>query len=187
MSGRTTRFLLLDCVRRTRPATASFRAGFDRSGWLVHDDGVAAHILCVAGTIWRIRRTNMPRPKNGKGGVTITIGVREVIAIVSAAFLGLLSLLYFEMKDVEDELNDRIWRVAETLDAKIPNSPQSSSVLSISGEILANAEQACVDSCVRAAQRRYGSVNNERRDWCRRICSGSSSSQSLQGTLAMLD
>ena len=112
-------------------------------------------------------------------GIHINLNIRHVLGILSAAFLGLLTLLYGEVKTLDGKLENlrgQIFRVA--LDP--PPAGLNGASLQVSGLRIApegvpvTSNQACMDACRQAVRSQYGNVSESHEQWCRRSCSQSS-------------
>lgn len=112
-------------------------------------------------------------------GMHIKLNIRHALTILSAAFLGLMGLLYNEVKTLDGKLEDlrgQIFIVA--LNPPPPGLNDAS--LQISGLRIDSegfpvvSNQACMDACRRAVREQYGNVSESHEQWCRRSCSQSS-------------
>lgn len=112
-------------------------------------------------------------------GMHIRLNIRHVLAILSAAFLGLLTLLYNEVKTLDGKLEDLQVRIF-TLALDPPPSGLNDASLQVSGVRIASegfpvvSNQDCMDACLRAVKKKYGNVSESHERWCRRSCSQSS-------------
>ena len=112
-------------------------------------------------------------------GMHIRLSIRRVLTILSAAFLGLLLLLYNEVKTLDgklEKLQGQIFSVA----LNPPPSGLNDTSLQVSGLRIASegfpmvSNQACMDACRQAVRKKYGNVSESHEQWCRRSCSQSS-------------
>lgn len=112
-------------------------------------------------------------------GGHIKLNIRHALAILSAAFLGLLTLLYNEVKTLDGKLEDlreQIFIVA----LNPPPSGLNDASLQVSGlridseGVPVASNQACMDACRQAVREQYGTVSESHEQWCRRSCSQSS-------------
>ena len=125
------------------------------------------------------------------GNPRIQFRLHHVLSLLSVAFIGLLALLYNEVRTLEGRINDiqaqegqqegRIYLVMfKAILDPAPLSPNRVSLQNIlrSGtdpsEALVSSNKACMDACREAVVKKYGHYSESHEQWCRQSCSSAS-------------